>query len=99
VVGNAGSYHRRIAVKMGIQAHLDSLSERDKTVGHLMVYSRHLIYNHLLQAGWVPVSERGLGLKVLPNSMLAKLDPAIVHTMMQMEVDTEFSANLVLTCE
>lgn len=99
VVGNANSYHRQIAVRMGLQPHLDSLSARDITVGHRIVYSRHMIYDHLLQADWTPVSERGLGLKVLPNAMLSKLDPAIVKTMMQMEVDPEVAANLVISCE
>ena len=96
VVGNANSYHRQIAVKMGLQTHLDDLSARDVTVGHVRVYSLDTIYEDLLAAGWVPSIERGLGFKPLHNAALAKLAPNIAKTMMQMEVDPECAANLFI---
>ena len=96
VVGNANSYHRQIAVKMGLQPHLDSLSERDKTVGHVRVYSKDTIYGDLLAAGWVPCQRRGLGFKPLPNSMLAQLPPDVAKTMMQMEVQPDIAANMFI---
>ncbi len=96
VVGNANSYHRQIAVKMGLQAHLDDLSARDVTVGHVRVYSRDTIYEDLLAAGWVPSIERGLGFKPLHNAALAKLAPNIAKTMMQMECSPDVAANLFI---
>lgn len=99
VVGNANSYHRQIAVKMGLQKELDSLSERDVTVGHVRVYDPQTIEFDLNDAGWQVVRRRGLGIKCLPNSMLAKLPPEVSKTMVQMEVNPEICANLFLTCE
>ena len=96
VVGNANSYHRQIAVRMGIQPRLDSLSERDVTVGHVKVYDANTIERDLHEAGWIVTGMRGLGLKVLPNAMLARLRPDIAKTMMQMECNPEVAANLFI---
>lgn len=96
VVGNANSYHRQIAVQMGIQTHLASLSARDKTVGHLYIFDLSDTRAMLHSAGWIPTAEKGLMLKTLPNSMLAKLDPAIIKAMCEIEVAPEVAANIGL---
>ena len=96
VVGNANSYHRQIAVKMGIQEQLDSLSARDVTVGHVRVYDAKTIERDLHDAGWIVTGMRGLGFKPLPNAMLARLRPDIAKTMMQMECAPDVSANIFI---
>ena len=96
VVGNANSYHRQIAVRMGLQPHLDSLSARDVTVGHVRVYDAKTIERDLHEAGWIVTGMRGLGFKPLPNAMLARLRPDIAKTMMQMECASEVAANLFI---
>lgn len=98
VVGNANSYHRQLAVKMGLQQRLDSLSQRDIAVGHYFVYSRQGIYNDLLATGWIPHSERGIMLKPLPNSILQTLDPRVIRAMCELDVPPDVAANVGIVC-
>jgi 2-polyprenyl-3-methyl-5-hydroxy-6-metoxy-1,4-benzoquinol methylase len=40
VVPNSESLHRRLAVALNLQTHLNTLSKRDKIVGHLEFFSK-----------------------------------------------------------
>lgn len=99
VVGNANSYHRQLAVKMGIQPRLDSLSERDKLVGHYSVFDMKSINTLLSESGWIPQRFTGLMLKALPNSMLMKLPTEVIKAMCEIEVAPEVAANIMVECE
>jgi 2-polyprenyl-3-methyl-5-hydroxy-6-metoxy-1,4-benzoquinol methylase len=70
VVPNRNSIHRQLAVLMGLQHSLDTLSKRDLMVGHQRVYSLQLLEDHIRQAGLYPEDSVGFFLKVLPNSMM-----------------------------
>lgn len=70
VVPNAESLHRRLAVRMGLQPALDSLSPRDHLVGHQRVYTLDGLRDDVAAAGLAPVAELGWFLKTLPNSMM-----------------------------
>jgi 2-polyprenyl-3-methyl-5-hydroxy-6-metoxy-1,4-benzoquinol methylase len=70
VVPNRNSIHRQLAVLMGLQPALDSLSKRDLLVGHQRVYSFSLLKQHIENAGLRILESRGFFLKVLPNSMM-----------------------------
>lgn len=98
VVGNAKSYHRQLALKMGLQPRLDSLSQRDIAVGHYFVYSRQHIYNDLLATGWIPQIERGIMFKPLPNSILQTLDPRVIRAMCELDVPPDVAANVGIVC-
>lgn len=99
VIGNAESWHRRIAVQMGLQARLDSLSERDRIVGHHRVYDEAGIVGELVKAGWHPkVPYKGLMFKPLPNSMLAQLDRNLIRAMCEVEVFSTMAANVGIVC-
>ncbi len=70
VVPNAESLHRRLAVRMGLQPHLDTLSPRDHLVGHQRVYTLDGLRDDVLAAGLHPTRELGWFLKTLPNSVM-----------------------------
>jgi SAM-dependent methyltransferase len=70
VVPNRNSLHRQLAVVMGLQPELDTLSKRDLMVGHQRVYSLQILENDIRSAGLTPVDSAGFFLKVLPNSMM-----------------------------
>ena len=70
VVPNRNSLHRQLAVVMGLQPALDSLSNRDILVGHQRVYSLQTLELDILSADLRVVDSCGFFLKVLPNSMM-----------------------------
>ncbi len=99
VVGNAQSWHRRLAVKMGIQPELNTLSPRDNAVGHYRVYDFDGIAQDLGQAGWRIKSTRGLMFKPLPNSMMMHFDERLIRAMCEVEIATMDAANMGIVCE
>ena len=70
VVPNRNSLHRQLAVVMGLQPSLDTLSTRDLLVGHQRVYSLDILKEHISESGLIPVESMGFFLKVLPNAMM-----------------------------
>lgn len=80
-VPNAESIHRRLAVLMGIQPALDTLSPRDHLVGHQRVYDWDRLEQEVSQAGFTVVDKRGFLLKVLPNSMLKDLPSNLIQAL------------------
>lgn len=99
VVGNAESWHRRLAVKMGLQPALDTLSPRDHAVGHYRVYSLQSIEDALRDAGWQWTHQRGIMLKPLPNAMMQHFDERLIRAMCEVEVAPWEAANIGLCCE
>lgn len=99
VVANAESWHRRIAVQMGLQPELTTLSARDHAVGHYKVYTPAAIEAELQESGWRIVERKGIGFKPLHNAALMNLDWKIVHAMAAMEVPYADAANLGIVCE
>lgn len=69
VCPNRESLHRRLAVRMGLQPALDTLSDRDHLVGHRRVYSLDDLTADLSSAGFDVTDRFGYLLKTLPNSM------------------------------
>jgi len=98
VIGNANSYHRQLAVKMGLQPALHTLSERDKKVGHYRVYDLQSITNALAESGWMRVRKKSLMFKPLPNSMMTGFSPELIHAMCQIPVPVECAANIIIEC-
>jgi 2-polyprenyl-3-methyl-5-hydroxy-6-metoxy-1,4-benzoquinol methylase len=70
VVPNRNSLHRQLAVVMGLQPDLESLSKRDRLVGHKRVYSLKTLEQDVRAAGLNVIDSCGFFLKVLPNSMM-----------------------------
>lgn len=99
VVGNAASWHRKIAVQMGIQERLDDLSERDKIVGHYRIYTPARIEIDLNAAGWAVKDKKGIMFKALPNSMLVNIPVDVVRAMCEIEVHWSQAGNIGLIAE
>ena len=70
VVPNRNSLHRQLAVTMGLQPELDTLSKRDIMVGHKRVYSLPLLEADVVRAGLRVLETTGFFVKTLPNSMM-----------------------------
>lgn len=96
IVPNSESIHRRLAVSMGIQPHLDSLSPRDHLVGHQRVYSLASLSEDLISAGFHLTAHRGFFLKVLSNGQMLDYDNALLGALLKVSDDlpTELCANI-----
>jgi hypothetical protein len=99
VGGNAGSIHRRLAVQMGIQDRLDSLSARDEAVGHYRVYDIPTLRGQIEEAGWKIRDEKGFFIKPLPNSMMTGFSVPLLRAMNEIELPLEYMANVGFYCE
>ncbi|MCW2968387.1 MAG: hypothetical protein JWM71_2159 [Solirubrobacteraceae bacterium] len=80
-VPNAESLHRRLAVRMGLQPELDSLSARDALVGHQRVFTLERLRGDLTAAGLEVDEEFGWFLKTLPNSMMLDFDDRLLRAL------------------
>lgn len=98
IVPNSESLHRRLATLMGIQARLDSLSERDHLVGHLRVFNLAELESLLKQNGWNIQERRGFFLKPLANSQMINFDRNLIRAMCEItdEIPAELCANIAL---
>jgi trans-aconitate methyltransferase len=98
VVPNRDSLHRRLAVDMGLQPALDTLSARDHLVGHQRVYSLHLLEQHLQEAGFELVERRGFFLKTLPNGMMLDHAPELIWALNRLgdQLPPQMQANLAV---
>lgn len=98
VIGNAESWHRRVAVAMGLQPELDTLSARDKVVGHLRVYDQALFERHLMIAGWRASELKGVMFKPLNNALLTRLPQEVVEGFCKVDVHPRVAANIAAYC-
>ncbi|UGS33765.1 class I SAM-dependent methyltransferase [Capillimicrobium parvum] len=100
-VPNAESLHRRLAVRMGLQEHLDSLSARDGLVGHRRVYSLARLGDDVRAAGLRVVDEFGWFLKVLPNSMMLGFDEPLLRALFGIseELEPSMLANIAIVAQ
>ncbi|QDQ26265.1 class I SAM-dependent methyltransferase [Chitinimonas arctica] len=98
VVPNSESLHRQLAVLMGLQPTLDTLSPRDHVVGHQRVYDLPTLATHLRESGFEPISERGFFVKSLPNGMMLDYSPALIQAMNQLsdKLPAHLLANLAV---
>ena len=96
VVPNAESLHRRLAVRMGLQARLDDLSPRDHLVGHQRVYDLTGLTADLAAAGFAANAEFGYQLKVVPNAMMADWPQALLAALVDIsgEIPPAMLANI-----
>lgn len=81
VVPNAESLHRQLAVRMGLQPQLDSLSPRDHLVGHQRVYDLARFRALFESAGFEVVEEFGYFVKIVPNGMMTAWKPELIESL------------------
>lgn len=96
IVPNANSIHRQLAVLMGIQKTIYDLSPRDYEVGHQRVYDMAMMRRDIASAGFEIIFERGLFLKVLPNSMMTEFSDTLLKAMVDVSdnMPSEWMANI-----
>jgi 2-polyprenyl-3-methyl-5-hydroxy-6-metoxy-1,4-benzoquinol methylase len=96
IVPNRHSLHRRLAVHMGLQEKLETLSPRDKIVGHLRVYSIESLKQDIEQSYLEISSLKGFFLKPLANSQLIKFDKSLVDALLVVsdELPVDLAANI-----
>ncbi|HYF25995.1 MAG TPA: class I SAM-dependent methyltransferase [Baekduia sp.] len=101
VVPNAESLHRRLAVRMGLQDRLDSLSPRDRLVGHQRVYTLDGLRADVESAGFACTGEHGWFLKTLPNAMMLDWPAELLVALNEIsaELDPRLLANIALVAE
>jgi len=100
-VPNAGSVHRRLAVRMGLQERNDSFSARDRLLGHQRVYELPRLRADVESAGLRVVSEFGWFLKTVPFSMMLEYSPELVEALdaISPELPVELLANIAVVAE
>lgn len=81
VVPNQSSLHRQLAVIMGLQPQLDTLSKRDIVVGHKRVYSFESLEHDLHCASYNVLDRAGFFLKPLPNSMMLEYSTQLLNAL------------------
>jgi 2-polyprenyl-3-methyl-5-hydroxy-6-metoxy-1,4-benzoquinol methylase len=81
VVPNANSLHRQLAVMIGLQPTIDTLTPRDNKVGHQRVYGLDGLVADFEAAG-LRVEERfGYFVKIVPNSMMRDWSPDLLRAL------------------
>jgi SAM-dependent methyltransferase len=100
-VPNAESLHRRLAVSMGLQERLDSLSRRDHLLGHQRVYTLDGLRADVEAAGLRVVDELGWFIKVVPNAMMLEWDPALLQALFDVSdaLPPRLLANIAVVAE
>ncbi|MBV8091957.1 MAG: class I SAM-dependent methyltransferase [Acetobacteraceae bacterium] len=93
-VPNAGSLHRRLAVKMGLMQHVSQLGETDHRMGHKHCFSWIDLERYLVAAGFHIEHRQGLWAKLLPNAMLVNCSEAQLRGMVElgMELPIDYAA-------
>lgn len=96
IVPNATSFHRQLAVLMGIQQTVYDLSPRDHVVGHQRVYDLPRLKQDAEKAGYVVVYERGFFLKILPNNMMSEFPDDLLKALVDISdgLPAEWMANI-----
>ena len=98
IVPNAQSIHRRLAVNLGLQPELDTLSKRDLLVGHQRVYTLTQLSALCDKKNWRVREVRGFFMKFLSNSQMVDFEETLVEALCTIsdEIPPELCANLAL---
>lgn len=100
-VPNAGSIHRRLAVRMGLQEQLDSFSDRDRLLGHQRVYELPRLRADAEAAGLRVADQFGWFLKTVPFSMMLDYPRELIVALDEVSPDlpAELLANIAVVAE
>lgn len=96
IVPNSESVHRRLGLIMNLQPTLDTLSARDKIVGHQRVYSCDTLIEDIEKANLKVLTKRGLGFKSVSNSMMLDYSHDLLNALNVLSefMPIEYSSNL-----
>ena len=97
-VPNSESFHRKIAVEMGLQESTKTLSDRDGIVGHLRVYDLAQIADEIRRNGFKIIKTEGMVLKFLSNALQQQLPIEVISALHKVanQYPPDYAANLYL---
>ncbi|MFH1355857.1 MAG: class I SAM-dependent methyltransferase [bacterium] len=101
VVPSANSYHRQLAVTMGMQKRTDELGASDKKIEHRRVYTMNKFRKDIERSGLKIVKEQGLFLKFLPQSYMIDWPDAMIEGFFKLSLKqpTDHCASLAVLCK
>lgn len=96
LVPNARSMHRMHGVALGYLSLCDDLSDSDVRLGHLRVYRRELIEEHIEKAGLAVRERLPTYIKHLPNAAMVDYNEKQYRSLFKLAemMDIEYSAHL-----
>lgn len=80
-VPNANSFHRELAVRMGMLQSVHELSDNDKRLGHRRVYTMDLLTDHVVKAGYVVQEQYYVGFKPLSLAQMQDYPPDLIKAL------------------
>lgn len=100
-VPNAASLHRRMAVHMGLQPALDTLSERDHLLGHQRVYELDELAADCEAAGLAVRVRTGWFVKTLTNGQMAAFPRPLLDALYDVsaDLDPRLLANIAVAAD
>lgn len=100
IVPHADSFHRRLAVEMGLQKKTDELGLTDKKIGHRRVYTMVRMEKDIKKAGLKIFRKKGLFMKFLPQNMMTSWSNNLFSGFMNLSrsIPMEYSGAIVYDC-
>jgi ubiquinone/menaquinone biosynthesis C-methylase UbiE len=101
VVPSANSYHRQLAVAMGMQKRPDELGASDKKIEHRRVYTMSKFRKDIERSGLTIIKEQGLFLKFLPQSYMVNWPDKVIEGFFKLSLKepTDQCASLAVLCK
>ena len=101
VVPNANSFHRQLAVKMGLQSSITDIGETDIKLGHRRVYTVDAMVKDIQAAGLNIIDQKGFFFKPLPQGQMTQLSDQMLMGFMQLgdEQPMENLATIAFNCK
>ena len=99
-VPNANSYHRQLAVHMGLQKRTTDLGPSDIAGGHRRVYTKQTLQRDVVEAGFQVSEQLGFIFKPLPQGMIADLPDDVLAGMISLgrEIPMEHTSEIAFVC-
>jgi len=100
IVPHAGSFHRRLAVAMGLHNNLTDLQEVDHRLGHRRVYTIEAFDKDITDAGYNIQKRTGFFTKFLPQAMMTNMSDGMLKGFMNlsMQLPIEYAASIAFIC-
>lgn len=100
IVPNASSIHRTLGVCKGILSHETELSEADKAIGHLRVYTDNRLRREIRAAGFKLVKRLPTFIKFGSNSQLEQYSEKELENLFDLaqRLPARYSANIFFEC-
>lgn len=100
VVPNGLSLHRLVGTEMGMQPDPLAITDGDRAQGHVRNYTIDELIAHVRAAGFSPVHQQGIFLKVLSNRQMLDWDWELIQALHKVAARVpEHAAELFVACE